>query len=498
MKKYMILLIAFVTVFLTACSVMKDSKEEKNNTIEQNMLEDKNNTTEQKNEETEKSPEELLNYYLENPDILETPVREYGEGTGYIQLEGELVVRILYPEGELTILTDIIEDWVNDTVSYYQKEAVGSSEYDTSAELTAEYESYIVDEKWVSVKIAGRFDRPYIAHPVDVISTFHANLETGELITLDDLLLPNGRNLLQDKVIADANIDEKNIDEYMLDLWTLTSDGLEIVLERGDYTPMSEGTVVLFYPYEELEGILINFAGISQGESDSENNEGETSEQEENGESTQEVNPAEQVTSDKPMVALTFDDGPSKHTQRLLDIFAEYGGKGTFFVVGNLLENYPEILQRMASEHHEIGGHSWNHRQLTKLSSEEMTDQIMSTRAKIYEITGIDTTILRPPYGSNNDELKNVCAELGVIMANWSIDTLDWDHKDANQIYEIIMEEVEDGEIILCHDLYGSTVDAMERVIPELISRGYQLVTVSELLSHSEKPVTAGNVYYKK
>ena len=197
------------------------------------------------------------------------------------------------------------------------------------------------------------------------------------------------------------------------------------------------------------------------------------------------------------MVALTFDDGPSKHTARLLDLFATHGGKGTFFVVGNLLDGRSEVLQRMAAEGHEIGGHSWNHRQLTKLSTGELTDQLMTTRAKIYEITGVDSTLIRPPYGSYNDQVKSVCKDLGIYMANWSLDTLDWKYKDANVIYNTIMKDVKDGDIILCHDLHGTTVDAMERVIPDLIEKGYQLVTVTELLSYGGKEISPGSVYNK-
>lgn len=83
-------------------------------------------------------------------------------------------------------------------------------------------------------------------------------------------------------------------------------------------------------------------------------------------------------------------------------------------------------------------------------------------------------------------------------MANWSLDTLDWKYKDANRIYNTIMDEVKDGDIILCHDLHGTTVDAMERVIPDLIAKGYQLVTVSELLSYDNEDINAGSVYIKK
>ena len=125
-------------------------------------------------------------------------------------------------------------------------------------------------------------------------------------------------------------------------------------------------------------------------------------------------------------VALTFDDGPSAHTQRLLDIFQKYGGKGTFFVIGNNLDNRQETLKRIANEGHEIGNHSWSHRQFTSIGLGEVKDQIMMTRAKIFDITGVDCTIVRPPYGACNDSIKALGKEIGVSFVNWSVDTLDW------------------------------------------------------------------------
>ena len=431
---------------------------------------------------------DLLEEYIKNPDILTTPVREYGENTGYVLMEEELSVRIAYPEGTLTVLNQAIENWIAETVDYYQKEAAGSGANGEPAELTADYSSYLTDGRWISVQITGLFDKPYLAHPVDIIATFHADLQNDRLITLDDLLLPDGREKLQSIIIKDCNLETEYIDEHLLDLWTLTSDGLEIILARGDYLPMSDGTVTLKYSYETLKDILILDEPIETEEYTTESDM--TSEEPvipPSEEST--VFPTEEPTTppveldpNKPMIALTFDDGPSKHTDRLLDIFAAHGGKGTFFVVGNLIENRSDTVERIVLEGHQVAGHSWDHRQLTKLGSDELTQQIMATRAKIYEITGTDATVLRPPYGAVNEDVKNVCEQLGVTIVNWSMDTLDWKYKDADKIYNTIINDVKDGDIILCHDLHGTTVDAMERVIPALIEQGYQLVTVSELL----------------
>lgn len=428
----------------------------------------------------------------DSTEELKTPVREYGESTAYIQMEEDLVVRILYPESDVSALNEALESWVNHTVTEYQAECLDCHIGGDCGELTAEYESFLVDERLVSIKISGVFDKPYLAHPIDIIATFHADLETGSLLTLDNLLLTEGRSTLEAKVAADAGVEAMFIDEHFLDHWVLTSDGLEITLARGDYLPMSEGTKTYFYTYEELVGILSLEHLLVTNES--------LTEEPDDIHFSEPLTTLPTVTAldpNKPMVALTFDDGPSKHTHRLLDVFADYGGKGTFFVIGNILENRTDVLQRMIAEGHEIGGHSWDHRQLTKLGSTDLNRQLTGTQTKILELTGTEATLLRPPYGSYNSNVKNMCADLGIVMVNWSLDTLDWKYKDEAKICETILSEVQDRDIILCHDLHGSTVDAMERVIPELIARGYQLVTVSELLEQRGDVIKAGEVYFK-
>lgn len=203
------------------------------------------------------------------------------------------------------------------------------------------------------------------------------------------------------------------------------------------------------------------------------------------------------IDPDKPMLALTFDDGPSAHTDRLLDVFEKYDSKGTFFIIGNLIDSRASTLVRIASEGHEIGNHSWSHKQLTDLSKEEIEAQIMMTRTKIFEVTGIDSRIVRPPYGTCNDTVIAVGVNTGVSFVNWTVDTLDWKTKNADAIYTEIMEYAFDGAIILCHDLHKATVDAMEKAIPALIAKGYQLVTVSQLMENKGKPLEAGEIYYK-
>ena len=149
------------------------------------------------------------------------------------------------------------------------------------------------------------------------------------------------------------------------------------------------------------------------------------------------------------------------------------------------------------AEGHEIAGHSWNHRQLTKLSQEEIEKQLMKPRAAIYELTGVDPVIMRPPYGSYDDSVAEVAGKLGISAVNWNVDTLDWKYKDADHVYEACMKGLGDRNIILCHDIHKTTVDAMEKVIPAIIGEGYQLVAVSQLLTAGGGELKEGKLYFR-
>lgn len=181
---------------------------------------------------------------------------------------------------------------------------------------------------------------------------------------------------------------------------------------------------------------------------------------------------------DEKLVALTFDDGPSNHTTRILNCLEQYGQKATFFVVGNRVNNYSSILQRAYNLGMEIGNHTWNHPKLTTLSWDGIISQKTRTDDAVRSITGQNTTVMRPPYGSKNDAVLNAFNQPLIL---WSIDTRDWDTRNVQSTVDSVMNNVKDGDIILMHDIYEATAGAVEIIVPRLINEGYRLVTVSEL-----------------
>ncbi|MCL2200279.1 MAG: polysaccharide deacetylase family protein [Defluviitaleaceae bacterium] len=186
---------------------------------------------------------------------------------------------------------------------------------------------------------------------------------------------------------------------------------------------------------------------------------------------------------EKSKIAITFDDGPTEFTTRVLNALEKHGVPATFFVIGSKIEGNEEILKRSHTMGNEILPHAWNHPDLRTLSPDEIKKELTDTAEQIRSVLGdLPMNMYRPPYGYFDDKVKTASAEIGMSLINWSIDTLDWENKNADIIYDRTMERLHDGAIILCHDAYDSTGKAVERLLPVLMEK-YELVTVSELLS---------------
>ena len=213
----------------------------------------------------------------------------------------------------------------------------------------------------------------------------------------------------------------------------------------------------------------------------------------------QDIDVSEDIEPPKgPMIALTFDDGPSRYTDYILDILEQYGAQATFFVLGSRIERRRDTIARTVEIGSEVAGHTWSHSNLTQLSERQITNEIQRTSAAIEEITGVTQSFFRPPFGQMNRRVKNVSAELGYAIVSWTIDTRDWEYRCADTVYNTVMRHASENAVILLHDIHGTTAEAMKRVIPSLIAEGYRLVTVSELLYHVYGELEEGNVYGRR
>lgn len=182
----------------------------------------------------------------------------------------------------------------------------------------------------------------------------------------------------------------------------------------------------------------------------------------------------------KGKVALTFDDGPHPVcTPQLLDGLKKRDVKVTFFVTGENVESYPEIVKRASEEGHLIGNHTFHHVQLTAANSDDFKKEIISTNDIIQEVTGKETSFIRPPYGSWDKKYEK---ELNMFPVLWDVDPLDWCSTNVDKIVRSVLAGTKENSIILMHDSYDSTVTAALQVVDILKAEGYEFVTVDEIL----------------
>ncbi len=179
-------------------------------------------------------------------------------------------------------------------------------------------------------------------------------------------------------------------------------------------------------------------------------------------------------------IALTFDDGPSAvYTARLLDGLRERGVHATFFLLGEKVEQYPDIVRTMYEDGHLIGNHTYSHMQLTSANMDRFEEELRKTDEAVYAITGEHTEYVRPPYGIWNKRYEE---DLNMLPVLWNVDPKDWCTPDAGTVITRITEHAEENAIILLHDCYASSVEAALRVVDILQAQGYEFVTVDELI----------------
>lgn len=210
---------------------------------------------------------------------------------------------------------------------------------------------------------------------------------------------------------------------------------------------------------------------------------------------TAEPAPTYHVDPEKPMLCLTFDDGPkAASTNRILDVLEEYDSRATFFVVGDRIEKYHECIERAHALGCEIGNHTYDHKyRLTELNEDDLFEELDLTDELLLHYTGEIAPFVRPPWGTYDERVLSLVDR---PLIRWSIDTQDWKTKDRDSIISEVIGKVKDGDIVLMHDIHDATADAIEYLVPALVEEGYQLVTVSEMFSAKGLELTGGFAYY--
>lgn len=195
------------------------------------------------------------------------------------------------------------------------------------------------------------------------------------------------------------------------------------------------------------------------------------------------------VETDKKQIALTFDAAwGNEDTQKLLEIFKKHDIKVTFFMTGGWVSDFPDDVKAIHEAGHQLGNHSENHKQMSQISATECSDEIMSVHEKVKELTGYEMEVFRPPYGDYNNTVVDVVNQCGYYCVQWDVDSLDWKDYGAESIISTVCghKHLGNGSIILCHNGAKYTAAALDTMITNLKSEGYEFVTLSELLHKGE------------
>ncbi len=406
---------------------------------------------------------------------LRSAPREVGNGKTITRSEGEFTYSISYPSVGVQAADSQMSAWVQQTLRTFEADQK-QNHAGAQASCTVEYQAVRVDERYCSVLLLGQYDVGSLS--AQTLLALNIDLQSGEVLDNQALFSANQDRALFILETMAGDLAPARTDGYSgaPDLsWTrfavLAKTGVQVYLPSGLFLPATVGTRCVTLRYSQVaECMTLDSQTIRSF--------------------------IRVIDPTKPMIALTFDDGPSEETDRILKVLAEYDARATFCVIGNKVEMYSDVLRRTIAGGNEIACHTWSHPKLTEISASAVRSQLTKTIDLVREITGgYEIKVLRPPYGSTNKSVRSICAELGLVIAHWQVDTDDWDVRNTDKVYNAIIKGAQNGAIILCHDIYSTTAAAAERAIPELINRGYQLVTVSELLSFHKDGAQPGTVY---
>ena len=312
----------------------------------------------------------------------------------------------------------------------------------------------------------------------DLFKGSSAYLEIISQYAHDRLINDNVLNVSLDEewVLKGSTPLESNFKQFLLN-----KDGITIIFEKYQIGPAFIGEPSLNIPYDIFTAYIelkeLELTSITE-----ETTESEVVSVDDTSPVLPEPSPVDVETEEviTKKIALTFEDGPNPiYTPLILDTLKSRGVKATFFVLGNRVKDYPELIKRIYAEGHTIGNHSWSHPQLTRLSSDEVANQLVETQKIVTDHTGYTPFLYRPPYGFYNETVI-VTGQMPAIL--WSIDPMDLKFQDASYIANYVLDHAFDGGIILLRDTNPNTTQALGAIIDGLTENGFSLVTVDDLL----------------
>lgn len=376
------------------------------------------------------------------------------------------LIAINYPVSNIKKVKKKIEKYVNDTYNNFLKHYNEIIFLNKKHELNIDYTYYNIADKYISIVLFKHISSSDDDLIVNEVFSYVYDISKGKKINFQDIINDNDYSIKD--LIVNLLLENYGSIIDMNDIINIDYDNLEFSINNDNVTIflVNEDSNVGYDDILKIEIPLLYFDKLKDL-------------QKKDIETINYINPTiNYIDISKPMVALTFDDGPSIYTDEILETLEKYNSNASFFVLGNKIDDHNDTIIKMYRNGNEIGNHSYNHRWLTKLSKSEQIEQINKTQELVKKYTGFAPIYLRPTYGSVNKSLRDN-VNLEIIL--WNIDTKDWKNKNVDTIVNNALKDVKDGSIILMHDTYKRTSEAVKIIVPKLIDDGYQLVTISEL-----------------
>lgn len=387
---------------------------------------------------------------------------------------------IHYPQTDNEVFNDAVLQYISDSKENYLTSMKKNKDTDAMGELNISLETFPYREHYYSFVLTKMLYVGGANHEVST-KTFFINNETGEQITIQTLLQNDENNLstlavnvrkdlqknlqLKDELFNDELLKATEPKWSNFNRFAIVDDSLQIYFDEYEIASGAAGTPIVKLPLSLINPLLASEFQIAM-------------------ENVKPINPPPTGDPNKKRIALTFDDGPHpKVTEQILNILDKYHAKATFFMLGSRVQYYPDIVKDVLARGHEIGNHSWNHPVLTKLTQEQVMKEYNTTATEIEKAINQGATVFRPPYGATNDTIN---AEIPIPVVLWTIDTLDWKHRNAQQLLPHVKNNLHNNAIVLMHDIHQSTADGLDAVLAYLQEQGYEFVTVSEILPYRQ------------
>ena len=388
-----------------------------------------------------------------------------------IEEEKNMLIGINYPVTSIQKLDNLIQKEIEEIYNHFKKEYDQFQNVQEQSELNIDYTYEIINNRYINITLHIFINNSTLANPESYMKSYVFDQKQNKLLNIHDLIqdqdFPKFVGLTKTKLFQKYNdcilLDELKAtitEQYEYPLFTFDHELLTIYFNPAQIAASYCDILQIDIPLDSLQLKLPIQPEVKL-------------------DTTVKLSTPNKIIDPKrKVVALTFDDGPSKYTDEILEILKENDACGTFFVIGNKVEIYKDTMQKMVSYGNEIGNHSYNHKWLTKLKEEDLKEQISKTQDIIQANTGFIPTLIRPTYGSISQKLKQ---QLSLDIVMWTVDTSDWKYKSIERIVKEATEKTKDLDIILMHDTHKRTVEALKKIIPTLQQQGFEFVTVSEL-----------------